>query len=131
MSKRRTILSVFAIIIAIPVVLYVGNGPLAATCGELAARRDIAHGRYLILGYGLPSPARADYIRILKARYGIEFHAVAGCIVSPGLVGYVRGYDGVSEEAIRSKFGPTVLEDAGSQADTVCKTRDKAIYQDR
>jgi len=57
-------------------------GLSASIRGNLAARIDIHRGRYQVLGYGLPSPSRPEYARCLRDRYGIEFRAVAGCIVS-------------------------------------------------
>src|SRR4051794_12231420 len=67
----------------------------APSVGRVAAHRDIRHGRYEMLGYGLPGPWRPEYARCLRERYRIEFRPVAGCIVSDSLVSYVNAYDSV------------------------------------
>jgi hypothetical protein len=85
--------------------------PLAYTRGKLAAHRDIARGRYVVLGYGLPTEDRPTYAQLLKKRYGIEFRVVAGCIVSKPLMDYSNGYDEVSSAAIKRKFGSDVFKE--------------------
>jgi len=81
----------------------------ASMRGNLMARWDIAHGHYRLLSYGLPLAWRESYDAKLRARYGVESHAVAGCIVSASLQAYVRGYDDASADAVRSRFGHDVL----------------------
>jgi hypothetical protein len=76
----------------------------------------LARGHYKILGYGLPSPWRAEYARLLQERYGIEFHAVAGCIVSRSLVSYVDEYDSVVEAAAKAKFGRDIFTETAEDA---------------
>ena len=47
---------------------------IASVRGRVAADIDIRRGRYQLLGYGLPSPTRPEYVRCLRERYGIQFH---------------------------------------------------------
>ena len=88
----------------------------AATRGRLAAHIDIARRHYKILGYGYPSPWRVGYSHLLHERYGIEYEAVAGCIVSDSLVDYVDAYDKVSIAAANSKFGHNVNKETAEEA---------------
>jgi hypothetical protein len=91
--------------------------PFPTTRGQLTALYDVARGQYKILGYGLPAPSRPLYVRILKENYGIEYHAVAGCMVSYSLKNFVRGYDQVSEAAANRKFGRDVIQESSDEAD--------------
>lgn len=88
----------------------------ASVRGRFQARYDIKRGHYNVLGYGLPSRSRPEYVRLLHERYGIEFHAVAGCIVSQSLISYVDGYNSVSEAAAKRKFGHDVFEESAEEA---------------
>jgi len=78
--------------------------------GRITAHYDIQHGRYRVLGYGLPMPSRAEYVRLLRERYGVEYQAVAGCIVSTSLMSYVARYNSVSIPAANQKFGHDIFE---------------------
>ena len=84
--------------------------------GRLAAHVDMQQGQYQVLGYGLPSPSRPEYVRCLRERYKIEFHPVAGCIVSESLVSYVNAYDSVLEEVTRRKFGRDIMQECSDEA---------------
>jgi len=83
----------------------------AAFRGEMAARYDVAMGRYEELGYGLPVPWRREYVRLLRKRYRIEFHSVALCIVSEDLITYANSYNRVSSEAAIRKFGHDIFKE--------------------
>lgn len=82
----------------------------------MVARYDISRGHYEVLGYGLPVPWRPEYARLLQERYGVKFRAVAGCIVSTGLVTYVDSYDRASAEAVNRKFGHDVFKECSDEA---------------
>jgi len=84
--------------------------------GHVAARFDIVRGHYRILTYGLPPSWRPEYARLLKERYGVELHPVAGCIVSPALVSYVDSYDDESAAAAIRKFGHDVFKECAEDA---------------
>jgi hypothetical protein len=95
--------------LALILLLWAGSGLVAEICGRVAAYVDLAQGRYVTLTYGLPPAQFPAYVERLRARYGIEVRAVAGCIVSRELSAYVRGYNRVSERAARRRFGPNIF----------------------
>jgi hypothetical protein len=101
-------------------VLVVGGGWgwefSASLRGRAAAHFDVARGRYQILGYGLPAAWQPEYAWLLRQRYGIEYRAVAGCIVSRSLVDYVDGYDSVSAAAAKRRFGRDVFRECSADA---------------
>lgn len=84
--------------------------------GQTAARFDLWRGHYRILTYGQPVPYFPEYARLLKERYGIEIHPVAGCIVSKDLISYVDGYDGIIAAATKHRFGRDVFKECADDA---------------
>jgi hypothetical protein len=95
----------------------------ASIRGRIQAHLDIARGHYRILGYGLPSPWRGEYVRLLKERYGVEFHEEALCIVSKSVVDYVDAYDDVSKAAANRKFGRNIFEETAEDARRIWEHR--------
>jgi len=53
----------------------------------------------------------SSYSNLLHQRYGVEFQAVAGCIVSKALVDYVTAYNEVSMAAVNNKFGRNIFKE--------------------
>jgi hypothetical protein len=88
----------------------------ASARGQIVARFDAAHGYYEVLGYGLPSPRRTEYVRLLRQRYGIQFRTVAFCTVSRPIVAYADGYNSVSIAAANRKFGHDVFKECAEDA---------------
>ena len=88
----------------------------AALRGRVAAQVDIRRGQYQLLGYGLPSPSRPEYVRCLRERYNIRFRAVAGCIVSESLVSYVDAYDSAMVEAVNRTVEHDVFKECHEEA---------------
>jgi len=76
--------------------------------GKADAESDVARGKLLIRRYGLTPGASSESLKELKEKYGIEFFEY-GCLVSGGLIEYVRGYNEVSSAEIKRKFGDKVL----------------------
>lgn len=74
--------------------------------GKSDAQKDVAAGKLVVKSYGLPSPEWFASAKRLLENYGIETFGY-GCVVSGGLIGYVRGYNEISEAAIKKKFGKT------------------------
>jgi len=93
----------------------------AAFRGEVAARYDVAGGRYEELGYGLPVPWRREYVRLLREHYGIRFRTVALCIVSEDLIAYANSYNTVSSAAANRKFGHDVFKECLEEAESKWK----------
>lgn len=91
--------------------------------GSLSARIDVAWGHYRLLTYGLPVAWLPEYAVLLKERYGVEVHAVAGCVVSQSLISYVDNYNRVSTAAANRRFGHDVFKEC---EEDVSKRRDRA-----
>lgn len=84
--------------------------------GQISARIDQGNGHARLLGFGEPPPWRSDFVRLLRERHGIEFHVVAGCVVSKALVDYVDGYNQVSMRVSRRKWGRDVFKECETDA---------------
>lgn len=91
--------------------------PIPRIRGNIEARLDVKHGRYQELGYGLPVPWRPRYETLLRQRYGVEFEALAGCVVSKSLVDYVAAYNEVSMDAADRKFGHDIFKEVSDEAE--------------
>jgi|SRR5271154_1361304 len=89
--------------------------------GRLSARFDVWRGHYNVLAYGLPSPWRPEYAKLLRERCGIEVHTVAFCIVSETLRTYADGYNEVSAAAANHKFGHDVFKECAEVASKDCE----------
>jgi hypothetical protein len=79
--------------------------------GQREALSDIARGHYQVLGYGLSVAHPESYPEYvcLRERYGINFRAVAGCVVTDSLVSYADGYNAITIAAANRKFGHDVF----------------------
>jgi len=84
--------------------------------GQLAADYDITQGHYEQLTYGLPVRWHQEYVRLLRERYGIEAHAIAGCVVTRPLIAYAAGYNKVSMKAANRKFGRDIFRESANEA---------------
>lgn len=84
--------------------------------GKAEARADIREGRLVVKTYGLPASSRNTYAEILKAKYGVELRAVAGCVVTSELLQNVKGYNEISKTEIELRHGKGVLEKARTDA---------------
>jgi hypothetical protein len=113
--RRRVILTVFAVLAVLLAPTVLGYLWLKTSYlrGELAARRDVRDGQYRELGYGLPTPWRGEGAKSVHARFPeAQFVPVAGCIVSPSLQEYVRGYNHYAKQAAIRHFGRDVFDEA-------------------
>ena len=95
------------------------------------ARRDIAQGHYEMLGYGLPSPWRHEYVRMLKERYGIRYCTVALCIVSEDLLAYADNYNKLSVAAANRKFKHDVFKECAEEAERSWKAKLESASEQR
>ena len=86
--------------------------------GSLSAHIDVARGHYKLLTYGLPVSWLPEYAALLRERYGVEVHAVAGCVVSLSLISYVRNYDRISMAATNRRYGHDVFKECEEDAVT-------------
>lgn len=106
-------------VLAVLLLVWGGSGwwPVPTVSGRIEARMDVAHGKYLVLGYGLPDRSRTGYATLLRQRYGVELRAVAGCIVSKSLQDYVDAYDGISIDAANRRFGHDIFKETRDEAE--------------
>ena len=99
------------------------SAPYAGRDGRQEAEADWARGTPQYLTYGLPIHWTREFGEILQRDYGVEQHAVAGCVVSEGLVQYVSAYDAVTAEHLRALHGPQVMDELVSKAEALYATR--------
>ncbi|MFZ1087414.1 MAG: hypothetical protein WAN35_20815 [Terracidiphilus sp.] len=92
-----------------------GYWPLPSMFGRHDARVDVAHGRFKILTYGLPTQLHQQYGLLLRQRYGVEIQAVAGCIVARYQQDYVDAYNEVSSSAIKRKYRRDIFKEANDE----------------
>ena len=95
----------------------------ASLRGEIDAQSDTAQDHYEVLGYGLPSPWRHEYIRLLNERYGIRFRTMALCIVSGDVRAYADNYNKVSVPAANRKFKHDVFKECAEDAERGWKAK--------
>jgi hypothetical protein len=119
--NHRKLAAIMGVVIVV-VAAWMLSDATAFIQGESLARVDIARGRYVELGYGLPAPWVPEYTRLLRERYGVEHRPVAGCLVSKSLVSFVRAYNSVStappnagSDTTSSRSRATTLREIGSR----------------
>jgi hypothetical protein len=133
-DHSKTGLAIFAIIasvlIGIPLISFSWM-KTARLRGEYQAYLDMRSGQYLELGYGLPSPWRSDFAKLVHHRHPeAQFRSVASCIVSPGLQEYVRGYNDYAEQAAKKHFGHDVFQEAFDDAKNAYNAKSDVATQD-
>ena len=116
LARKHKMISAIAGILFLLLVAWVWN-KWAGVRGHFQARIDLRGGKYELLGYGLPTAWRPEYVRCLRERYDVQFRAVAGCTVTPGLVDYVHGYDAEVLIALRAKYGRNISEECKKEAE--------------
>jgi hypothetical protein len=91
--------------------------------GQLVAHIDVARGHLEIQMVGLASAYSPEFTRILNERYGVVINRVAGCVVGPGEVEYVGGYNSVSKREVGRRFGNDVFERVADEAQRLARVR--------
>ena len=76
---------------------------------ELAAKGDVAQGRFRYKIYGLSGPSSSKNEAFLQSTYGIQIVNVAGCLTTYEEVAQVEAYNKVSVVVMRRKFGNEVV----------------------
>lgn len=88
-----------------------------------AAWIDGLRGHDEIQVYGLRRRSAGEFDRLLMSRYGVETNHVAGCVVSPELIRYARGYNSITRSRVNARFARDVFaecaEDAEASVDAV------------
>lgn len=90
----------------------------ASRKGKALAKKDAAAGRKRILTYGLPAEWASVYVAYLQDNYGVEVEPIAGCSVTPGLVGVAAGYNQVMIDKLESDYGKDILAEARQVAES-------------
>lgn len=95
---------------------YPTNSAKAHELGRFEASRDLSNGVMIVKTAGLPTPEWEDYEQLLQTRCKVKFEPIAGCLVSEGLMAYLRGYDEISVAAIKQKCGTNIFERLNAEA---------------
>jgi len=112
---RHPKLTALAIVVC-ALALYFVFHPPASVRGQRVAQSDISSGRYIELGYGLPTEWTSDYVRILHERYGVEHREVAGDVLSQSELEYYQAYNAVSTQAANRRFGHDIFKECAEEA---------------
>jgi hypothetical protein len=88
----------------------------AYRAGRADAQHDIARNYLAVEEYGREAVWEEDYGKIAERRFGVHVKRVAGCIVDDQILGHAKGYNEISEPAIKRRFGRDVLVDARVEA---------------
>ena len=98
--------------------------------GHEEALTDIAHGKLRVVSYGLPAPWVREYREVLMRDYGIEYRAIAGCVVNDGILKYAAAYNEVMNQRIAALHGPQVFADADKKAGALYAERHPQFMRD-
>lgn len=86
----------------------VGNSENPYQKGMDEAWNDIFSGKLQIIAAGEGTSEKAKLFTILKSKYAVETIEL-GCKMSDKLIEYIKGYNDVSTNEIKQKFGDSVL----------------------
>jgi hypothetical protein len=112
LSKKMLTVSVaIAVVLVVCFVLR----PEPPVRGARDARRDTAHGRYILLDDGFPFGVRPETEQCLH-QHGLEVRVVGLDIMDKSELPYYESYISVMGSAIKSKFGPDVFEQCENAA---------------
>ena len=91
------------------------TGDFAYHIGCIQAHIDVARGQYQLQVYGTVDGGLEEFSEIAAREYGIEV-VPHGCIISEQGIERMRGYNDVSEAAIKRKYGRDVIESIWDRA---------------
>ena len=83
----------------------------ATTKASALAERDFAKNYYRILVAG-KRPRKSAYDNLLKSKYGVAMTAIAGCVVTDGIIGAIEGYNSTMKQLLNRKFGHDIFQEA-------------------
>src|SRR5450755_5190335 len=75
------------------------------------AETDFARNVYRVFVVG-KRPAKSAYDDYLKEKYGVLTTAIAGCVVSDGIIGAQEGYNSTMKPLLNRKFGHDIFKEA-------------------
>jgi hypothetical protein len=116
---RTLICLVLQLVIIISFLGSVGCGDQKARWrarGREEAERDLAAGKLCLRTRGLPVKWAEKYHEMAKEQLGIEFEAVAGCVVTEELAEQTDGYNEPMRREIDRRFGPGSLDKIAERA---------------
>lgn len=92
----------------------------ASQKARIMAERDFAAGKYRLFVYGLRrgNSASDEY---LKTNYDVEVTPIAGCVVSPGILGAADGYNSTMRPLLEAKFGRDIFGEARQATQTTSR----------
>lgn len=94
--------------------------------GRKDAEADLARGKLRIVGYGLPVHWIREYREVMKRDYNVDDEAIAGCVVTDGLLRYVAEYNKVMEARIIARYGEGVFDEGRAKAQALYAERHRA-----
>jgi hypothetical protein len=83
--------------------------PEPSVRGAQDARRDIAHGHYILVDYGFPVGVRPETEQCLR-QHGLEVRVVGLDITDKSDLPYYESYISAMDSAIKLEFDPDVFE---------------------
>ncbi len=107
LSRTRMLMASVAIAVILIVCFVLRPEPPVR--GAQDARRDIAHGHYILVDYGFPVGVRPETEQCLR-QHGLEDRVVGLDIMNDSERSYYLSYISVMNAAIAQKFSPDVFE---------------------
>lgn len=96
--------------------LFVARFFSAYPYGIVAAYVDYYRGHYEMKKFGALPPMWVDeYEQLVKARYGVQTHRVAGCVLDQDIVWYVSGYNSTMLDLLKDRHGRDIFEECANE----------------
>ena len=87
---------------------------------RVMAEKDFAAGKYRLFVYGLRR-GNSPHDEYLKTNYGVDVTPIAGCVVSPGIMGAADGYNSTMRPLLQAKFGRDIFAEARQATETAAR----------
>jgi hypothetical protein len=113
LSKTKMLMASVAIAVVLIVCFVLRPEP--SVRGAQDARRDTAHGHYILVDYGFPFGVRPETEQCLR-QHGLEVRVVGLDITDKSDLPYYQSYISVMDSTIKSKFGPNVFDQCENAA---------------
>lgn len=84
----------------------------AVTNGMMAAEQDFSNGVYRIQTLGLTAAIKDPADLYLEQNYQVTNHVVAGCDVTPEILGHAEGYNERMKQRLLEKHGKDIFREA-------------------
>ncbi|MDR0533444.1 MAG: hypothetical protein LBH01_05765 [Verrucomicrobiales bacterium] len=80
--------------------------------GVSGAKKDFADGIYKEESYGMGSEWSTERSKYLQEKYQVVCKGVAGCVVTPKILGHAQGYNATMQKLLREKYGKDIFKEA-------------------